>query len=54
MICYDLRPEENGRSHLCCPLLRHVFAVLTKALDGVGLEVLVTDAYHSMAGGPTQ
>jgi len=32
MICYDLRPEESGRSHDLCRDPRHMFAVVSAVL----------------------
>lgn len=42
MICYDLRPDEHGRSHILRHDPRHMFAVVAEALGYRALEVIAT------------
>ncbi len=42
MICYDLRPDNSGRSHILTQDSRHLFVVVAEALGYAALEVVAT------------
>ncbi|MDY0205782.1 MAG: arginine deiminase [Pseudomonas sp.] len=42
MICYDLRPDNSGRSHILTYDPRHLFDVVAEALGFAALEVVAT------------
>lgn len=46
MICYDLRPDESGRSHIVRHDPRHMFTVVAEALGYAALEVVATGGAH--------
>lgn len=46
MICYDLRPDASGRSHVLRQDPRHMFAVVAEALGYPALEVVATGGEH--------
>lgn len=46
MICYDLRPDESGRSHVLRHDSRHMFAVVAETLGYAALEVVATGGHH--------
>ena len=46
MICYDLRPDKSGKSHVLTQDPRHMFAVVAEALGYAALEVVATGGDH--------
>ena len=47
MICYDLRPDASGRSHVFTRDPRHMFVVVAEALGYAALEVVATGGDNS-------
>lgn len=46
MICYDLRPDASGTSHVFSHDSRHIFTVLAEVLGYPSLEVVATGGDH--------
>jgi arginine deiminase len=46
MICYDLRPDKNGRSHAFSQDPRYMFDVVAEILGYSALEVVPTGGAH--------
>lgn len=46
MICYDLRPDKSGKSHVFTQGSRHMFAVVAETLGYAALEVVATGGEH--------
>lgn len=46
MICYDLRPDKGGKSHIFTQDSRHMFDVVAEAMGYASLEVVATGGDH--------